>query len=76
MPHEMTRYVLRGFALRVLAVAIVVVFVCAAKSVVADTIYVSNEKDNTITIVDGKKLVAVKTIPVGPAAARHRALQG
>ncbi|HEU0154447.1 MAG TPA: hypothetical protein VFQ82_00135, partial [Stellaceae bacterium] len=25
----------------------------------------SNEKDNTITIVDGKKLVAVKTVPVG-----------
>ena len=31
----------------------------------ADTIYVSNEKDNTITVVDGKSLEPVKTIPVG-----------
>ena len=31
----------------------------------ADTIYVSNEKDNTITVVDGDSLTAVKTIPVG-----------
>src|SRR5215472_14804538 len=31
----------------------------------AETIYVSNEKDNTITLVDGKTLEATKTIPVG-----------
>src|SRR6516164_1694571 len=31
----------------------------------ADTIYVSNEKDNTITVVDGASLEPVKTIPVG-----------
>src|SRR5271168_337580 len=31
----------------------------------ADTIYVSNEKDNTITVVDGASLMPVKTIPVG-----------
>ena len=31
----------------------------------ADTIYVSNEKDNTITVVDGASLEPTKTIPVG-----------
>ena len=31
----------------------------------ADTIYVSNEKDNTITVVDGKTLEPTRTIPVG-----------
>jgi len=31
----------------------------------ADTIHVSNEKDNTITVVDGTSLEPVKTIPVG-----------
>src|SRR6516162_6254118 len=31
----------------------------------ADTIYVSNEKDNTITVIDGASLEPVKTIPVG-----------
>ena len=32
---------------------------------VADTIYVSNEKDNTITVIDGASLEPMKTIPVG-----------
>jgi PQQ-dependent catabolism-associated beta-propeller protein len=34
-------------------------------SALAETIYVSNEKDNTITVVDGSALQAVKTVPVG-----------
>ena len=37
----------------------------AIPAAVADTIYVSNEKDNTITVVDGASLEPVKTIPVG-----------
>jgi YVTN family beta-propeller protein len=37
----------------------------AARIAAADTVYVSNEKDNTITVVDGSSLAAVKTIPVG-----------
>src|SRR5215469_498626 len=37
----------------------------AASIAAADTIYVSNEKDNTITVVDGKTLEPTKTIPVG-----------
>ena len=37
----------------------------AAPVAAADTIYVSNEKDNTVTIVDGKTLEPTKTIPVG-----------
>ena len=31
----------------------------------AETIFVSNEKDNTITAIDGKTLEVIKTIPVG-----------
>ena len=37
----------------------------AISTAAADTIYVSNEKDNTITVVDGASLEPVKTIPVG-----------
>jgi YVTN family beta-propeller protein len=37
----------------------------AISTAAADTIYVSNEKDNTITVVDGVNLVPIKTIPVG-----------
>ncbi|TMJ45836.1 MAG: hypothetical protein E6G90_15415, partial [Alphaproteobacteria bacterium] len=38
---------------------------CSAGIATADTIYVSNEKDNTITVVDGASLIPVKTIAVG-----------
>ena len=31
----------------------------------AETIYVSNEKDNTLSIIDGKALEVIKTIKVG-----------
>ncbi|MGA7544927.1 MAG: hypothetical protein WBW08_03745, partial [Methyloceanibacter sp.] len=31
----------------------------------AATIFVSNEKDNTITVIDSKTLQVIKTIPVG-----------
>jgi PQQ-dependent catabolism-associated beta-propeller protein len=41
------------------------IFICAASPASAETIYVSNEKDNTITVIDGANLVPVKTIPVG-----------
>src|SRR4249919_1146072 len=37
----------------------------AISTAAADTIYVSNEKDNTITVIDGASLEPVKTIPVG-----------
>ena len=30
-----------------------IMLLCAARVAAADTIYVSNEKDNTITVVDG-----------------------
>ena len=35
----------------------------AATPVLADTIFVSNEKDNTVTVIDGKTLEVIKTIP-------------
>ena len=31
----------------------------------AETIYVTNEKGNTVTVIDGQTLEVVKTIPVG-----------
>src|SRR5262249_53286876 len=45
--------------------AIALAAFCVARIAAADTIYVSNEKDNTITVVDGVSLAPVKTIPVG-----------
>ena len=45
-------------------------FVAAMMALVAnaslsETIYVSNEKDNTITVIDGDALQVTKTVPVG-----------
>ena len=34
-----------------------------ASPALADTIFVSNEKDNTVTVIDGKTLEVLKTIP-------------
>jgi YVTN family beta-propeller protein len=48
-----------------LIAAVAIAALCVIGSAAADTIYVSNEKDNTITVVDGASLVPVKTIPVG-----------
>src|SRR5438105_13415923 len=48
-----------------LLAAVAIGLCCAARVALADTIYVSNEKDNTITVVDGTTLAPVKTIPVG-----------
>ena len=35
-----------------------------ATPALAETIFVSNEKDNTVTVVDGKTLEVIKTIKV------------
>ncbi len=37
----------------------------AANAALADRIFVSNEKDNSIAVLDGKTLQIVKTVPVG-----------
>ena len=37
----------------------------AATPAGADTILVSNEKDNTITVLDGATLRVLRTVPVG-----------
>ena len=42
----------------------------------AETIFVSNEKDNTITVIDGKTLQVIKTIPDRPASARRHSEPG
>ena len=38
---------------------------CLPTPVPAETIYVSNEKDNTVTVVDGETLQVTATVPVG-----------
>src|SRR6516164_6397655 len=48
-----------------LIAAVATASLCMIGCAAADTIYVSNEKDNTITVVDGSSLAPVKTIPVG-----------
>ena len=48
-----------------IAAALSLALLCSARIAAADTIYVSNEKDDTITVVDGATLEPVKTIPVG-----------
>ena len=57
MPHAVTR-AWRG-------IAVLACLPIAISTAAADTIYVSNEKDNTITVIDGAKLEPIKTIPVG-----------
>ncbi|HVR68841.1 MAG TPA: hypothetical protein VMT98_19500, partial [Verrucomicrobiae bacterium] len=51
---RLTIAALAGFAAAILAVP-----------VAAETIFVSNEKDNSISILDGATLEVVKTVPVG-----------
>ena len=36
-----------------------------SSSLLADTIYVSNEKDNTLSLIDSKTQKVIKTIQVG-----------
>ena len=43
-----------------LIAAAAIASLCAVRIAAADTIYVSNEKDNTVTIVDGATLTPVK----------------
>jgi YVTN family beta-propeller protein len=45
------------------AVALASLFLVAASPVHAEKIFVSNEKDNTVTVIDGKTLQVIKTIP-------------
>lgn len=42
-----------------------VVFIGLGSQASAETIYVTNEKGNTVTVIDGQSLEVVKTIPVG-----------
>ena len=37
----------------------------AASSAIAETVYVSNEQDNTVSVIDGRTLAVSATIPVG-----------
>ena len=56
----------------ILTVTAAALLICAAFPAFALQIFVSNEKDNTVTVVDGKTLEVVKTIPT---ARRPRALR-
>lgn len=46
-----------------LSVTLATLLLGAASPALADTIFISNEKDNTVTVVDGKTLEVIKTIP-------------
>ena len=46
--------------------------VVAGGDACAFTAYVSNEKGNTVSVIDTNKWEVVKTIKVGQTAARHR----
>ena len=41
-----------------------------ASAVFAEKIFVSNEKDNTVTVIDGKTLQVIKTIPTARRGGR------
>lgn len=47
------------------ATAAVFTIACWSGAALADTIFVSNEKDNTVTVLDAKTLDIIKTIPTG-----------
>ena len=44
---------------------LVIFLVLMNKVVFAETIYVSNEKDHNITVIDGETLEVIKTVKVG-----------
>ena len=52
-------------AVRFLSMLALAALAVAAQPAVADTILVSNEKGNSITVLDGASLKVIKTVPVG-----------
>src|SRR5689334_19826343 len=52
-------------SLRVWAAFAVLAALAVPERLAAFTVYVSNEKDNTVSIIDSNKLEVVKTIKVG-----------
>ena len=47
----------------ILSATVATLLLGAASPALGDTIFVSNEKDNTVTVVDGKTLEVIETIP-------------
>jgi YVTN family beta-propeller protein len=56
MPHALMRGVI---------VTLVLLGCLAAGPAGVERLFVSNEKDNTVTVVDANSLQVIKTIPVG-----------
>ncbi|MGC2342315.1 MAG: hypothetical protein WA453_12185 [Methyloceanibacter sp.] len=48
---------------RPILIATAALLTCTPVPAVALQIFVSNEKDNTVTVIDGKTLEVIKTIP-------------
>jgi YVTN family beta-propeller protein len=48
---------------RPILIATAALLTCTSVPAVALQIFVSNEKDNTVTVIDGKTLEVIKTIP-------------
>jgi YVTN family beta-propeller protein len=60
----------------ILTATIATLLSCAASSAFALTIFVSNEKDNTVTVIDGKTLEVIKTIPTARRPRQHHRRSG
>ena len=48
--------------------AVLVLAIAGAQAAGAVTVYVCNEKDNTISVIDGETLKVTATVPVGQRA--------
>ena len=65
MGRQWMRAVFMSRRARGLTVLAVLASLAPAASALADTILVSNEKGNSITVLDGASLKVIKTVPVG-----------
>ena len=59
------RKIMTSAARSVLVTLLPAALVLSSTPTAAETAYVSNEKDNTITVIDGATLQATATVPVG-----------
>ena len=54
-----------GKKLMIKKILLIIFFILIQKSIIAETIYVSNEKDHNISVIDGSSLEVIKTVKVG-----------
>ena len=54
-----------GYKLMIKKILLIIFLILMQKFVIAETIYVSNEKDHNISVIDGNSLEVIKTVKVG-----------